>query len=217
MTDDTSAFAGLALSDVLSFFSIPGAGIAGAGLQKLLGRRAQVARDILMDELRRGNVTPATMVLEDDAAAFIFRYIRAAEEGTARLNLRLMAQVIAGQHQHPTLTADEFLYHASIVASLRREEIILLGTVLRHWLANGHELDGVVRNRSALQAAKAALIPSHFLNDDELTATMAAITRTGLLVPGSAFGSIAYNVSPLLERLNALASFETAIRNEDHP
>jgi len=217
MSDSKSAFAGAALSDVLSLLSLPASSLAGTLLQKLLERRTRMAQELLIEELSRGSVTLASAVLldrADDAVAMILRYMRAAEEGAARLNLRLMAQVIAGQQQTPTLTADEFLYHASIISALRREEIVLLGTMFRHWSSGSRELDGVVRTEAALRATKANLIPSIFVNEAELTATMAAITRTGLLVPGSAFGGITYNLSPLMVRLNELAPFEAAIQRE---
>ena len=217
MSDDKSTFAGAALSDVLSLLSLPGGSLAGATLQKLFERRRRMAHEVLIEELGRGSVTLASAVLSDradDAVAMIMRYMRAAEEGAARLNLRLMAQVIAGQQQLPTLTADEFLYHAAIIAALRREEIILLGTLFRHWLSHNREPDDVARTGSTLRATKASLIPRIFVNEAELTATMAAITRTGLLVPGSAFGGISYSLSPLMVRLNELAPFEAAIQRE---
>ena len=39
--------------------------------------------------------------------------------------------------------------------------------------------------------------------------------RQGLLIPGSAFGGIVYNISPLMERLNALTPFEAAVEEEE--
>jgi len=48
-----------------------------------------------------------------------------------------MAKVIAGQAHRGNLLADEFLYHADMLASLRREGVLVLGTLypaLRCWL-----------------------------------------------------------------------------------
>ena len=106
----------------------------GFGLvaQRLQRRRAERARDILLDELRRGErVLSASEV--DETVAVLLRYGRAAQEGAPRLNLRLMAKVIASQAQNSTLYADEFLHHAEMLAGLRREEIVLLGIVHRCW------------------------------------------------------------------------------------
>jgi hypothetical protein len=70
---------------------------------------------------------------EDDAAAFLLRYLRAAQEGAARLNLRLMARVVVGKaHAGEPLYADEFLRYADTLASLARNEVVLLGALIRH-------------------------------------------------------------------------------------
>ena len=108
--------------------------LAGArfavAVQQVQRRRAERARDILLDELSRGEKTVSVPEVEE-AAAVLLRYGRAAQEGAARLNLRLMAKVIAGQVHQQALYADEFLRHADIIAGLRREEVTLLGALQR--------------------------------------------------------------------------------------
>jgi hypothetical protein len=75
---------------------IPGGSLLGVPVERLMRRRRQAAGELLLVELRRGGRTFAE-VEEDELAAVVYRYSRAAQEGTARLNLRLMATVIAGQ------------------------------------------------------------------------------------------------------------------------
>ncbi|MGI4807500.1 MAG: hypothetical protein ACRYF2_05255 [Janthinobacterium lividum] len=113
--------------------NLAGAGFAIAA-QHLLRRRVEWARDILLDELRQGEKTLSDLEVEE-VVAVLLRYARAAQEGTARLNLRLMAKVIAGQVERGVLYADEFLRNADLIAGLKREEVILLGTIHRHWHA----------------------------------------------------------------------------------
>jgi hypothetical protein len=97
---------------------------------------AEQARDILFEELRKANVSDAQAASEDDAIAVVIRYLRAAREGAARLNLRLLAKAIAGKVQSSRLIADEFLQYAEALASLSRDEIIVIGTMYRYWRAH---------------------------------------------------------------------------------
>jgi hypothetical protein len=66
----------------------------------------------------------------------VVRYLRAAREGAARLNLRLLAKAIAGKLQSGRLVADEFLQYAEALASLSRDEIIVIGTMYKMWAAH---------------------------------------------------------------------------------
>ncbi|HAO2892235.1 TPA: hypothetical protein IHM15_004852, partial [Escherichia coli] len=100
-------------------------------LSKLLHSRAAAAREILVEEIKLG-VKDSTEISPEDAAAITFRYMRAATEGTARLNLRLLAAVASGQTQAPAFYADDFLAIADALSGLRREEIIVLGVVQQH-------------------------------------------------------------------------------------
>jgi hypothetical protein len=115
----------------------------GQSPARLLGyfrRRAEQARDILFEELRRASLSEAQAASEDDAIAVIVRYLRAAREGAARLNLRLLAEAIAGKLRSGQLFADEFLQYAETLASLSRDEVVVIGTLYKQWS---------VRNRTA--------------------------------------------------------------------
>lgn len=70
--------------------SLAGAGFAIAA-ERLQRWRLERARDILIDELRRGERTLSAPEA-DEIVAVLLRYGRAAQEGAARLNLRLMAK-----------------------------------------------------------------------------------------------------------------------------
>lgn len=195
-----------------------GGSVAGATLQAVLQRRLNAARDILVEELRFGDRTLASMAEEDEAAAILFRYAQAAQEGAARLNLRLMAKVITGQAHLGNLVADEFLYYANLLSSLRREEIILTATLhrLRQEKA-GTEF-------SSLSGAKSPdiwgevgkeLIPDVFPDDKTIHATALAVGRTGLVMTDTTLDGIAYfTTSPLMDRLLKLASLEEALDAE---
>jgi hypothetical protein len=91
--------------------------VAGVALESLLKKRVVAAREILLAEIPRGDVTLASAELEE-VVAIIYRFLRSAQEGAARRNLRLLAQVIAGQSKNSAISADEFLYYANLLAGL---------------------------------------------------------------------------------------------------
>ena len=186
-----------------------------AAAQGLLRRRAERARDILVEEIRRGERPLGTSEI-DEAAALLLRYSRAAHEGASCLNLRLMAKVIARQAHRGALYADEFLRHANTIASLRREEIIVFGTLQRHWttdavqaLADDHDRIGEV---DRLMIAE--LIPMPFVGVAELTATENAVVRTGFLSRAEALSGPVFKPTRHFEQLFNLASIDAALEVE---
>jgi len=103
---------GAFVTDTFGLVGIPGGSVAAALTIGYFHRRDELARDILFEELRLANITDARAASEDDAIAVIVRYLRAAREGAARLNIRLLAKAIAGQVRSGSLVADEFLQYA---------------------------------------------------------------------------------------------------------
>lgn len=210
---------GAVAADILSLYQVPGSNTVGAviqvALQELFARRLRVAREIMIDELRRGDKVLRQIGEVEEAAAIFYRYARAAQEGSARLNLRLLAKVVAGQTVQGNLVADEFLCWADILASLRREEIVLLATLHRH-----HSSPEVMaedegsRDGKAEKLAKNELTPRLFQTDDDFMAALNAVTRTGLVIAYSGYDDQIYGISPLLRRLIALAPFEAALKDE---
>jgi hypothetical protein len=151
----------------------------------------------------------------DEGVAIVYRYLRAATEGPARLNLRLMAQVIAGKAHLSALSADEFLHEADMIASLRREEIMLLAKLHAAWHSDWlQENEPSVQFEAAMRWAAAELVPQVFGNREEVEATAGGIVRTGLLKVMPGIGSSTYAPTPLLDRLVTLAPLEAALERE---
>ena len=178
----------------------------------MLRRRQAQARDILLEELQTGDKQLTDVGQVDEAAAIIYRYARAAQEGAARLNLRLMAKVISGQAQLGNLVADEFLYYADMLASLRREEVILIASLHRHRVFHD---DGTVDAGQTWRKSCTELIPRVFKDEEELRAFAQGAARTGLLLAGATWDGLSdFATSSLMERLERLAPFEDALRRE---
>jgi hypothetical protein len=178
-------------------------------IRKLLDHRQQVALDILLEGIAAGRINPAD-VPPDSLAAPVYRYLRSAREGAARLNLRLLARLIAGQAENGHLIADEFLYYADMIETLRREEIVLIA----------HLYQDMQRERIAptiptmtWEQKTAALLPYPFRTNQDVVAVAHAASRTGILIPHDGWGN-AYLISPLGEKIIAMTSFEAALEQE---
>ncbi len=155
--------------------------VVKSSLGRLMEHRAKVSAKILLDELSRGTARIEDVADKDEAAAMVFEYMSAAQHGTARLNLRLLAQVFARiVQQTPPLYADEFLRWSHILADLTREEIFLLATLHRLWSGKRSDKDPV----PPVNEAKAELVGNGkiFLTEEEFNLTAAALIRTGLVV-----------------------------------
>lgn len=170
------------VSDILSACGIPGGSSLQEATRVLLQRRLVRARDILREELRHGRIELAEAGAEDEFAAILFRYQRAAIEGAARLNLHLLAAVAAGQAARGGFAADEFLAWADMLALLRREEVILIATlhrIERHLHATDPDAADLLHR--VRREVERALIPDPFGVADEVWAAAGACVRTGLV------------------------------------
>ncbi|MBY3136740.1 hypothetical protein [Rhizobium laguerreae] len=161
--------------------------IGALSLRALMQKRASNARDVLLHEIRRGN-TPIEFHNADEAAAVTYRYMRAAEEGAARLNLQLLAGVIVGSAEGPGLYADDFLRWADVLAGLRREEVIVLGVMQRVQTGETPIEDPAQNPPLAFWLACTGILEQQYgLRPAASTSHAHALLRTGLvqLVSGS--------------------------------
>ncbi|KAA3500804.1 hypothetical protein DXM27_16505 [Rhizobium rhizogenes] len=167
--------------DYLSFKAVTGSGTlstAGAEvLKRVLKKRADAAREILIEEMKLGHKFKEE-ISEDEVAATIFRYMRAAEEGAARRNLRFLAAVAAGQAAQEGLYADTFLRWADVIASLSREEIIVLGVAYRL----GSKMDfEIARDGRFWTDCLDVLSNDHKIDARVADSLAASLLRTGML------------------------------------
>lgn len=175
----------------------------------------RAAQDVLREELRGGTRTLGEVTYQDDALAVIYRYLRAAREGAARLNLKLMARVIAGQIERGNLVADEFLYYADMLAALRREELVLLATLYKNWVSSeASSLERNERINKTNELTRSELVPNYFKSEDMLSATFSAVSRTGLTIGVAAYEGQAFFPSPLMRELIALCPLADVLARE---
>jgi hypothetical protein len=194
-------------------------GILPAGrtaLSTYLKRRAAAAQQILFEELRSGGKLPEQVAAEDDGIAVIHGYMRAAWEGRARVNLRLLAKAITGQLQLGTLIADEFYLYAESLAGLSRDEIILASALLRHHskLPDVPEDEMGEREKHSPWLATVAELELQGWENDKISAVAGRCMRSGFVIAKSAWGGLAFKASPMLLDLRKTVDFDDALRRE---
>ncbi len=187
----------------------------GIVLRSIMNKRAESAREIALEEIRSGNGNIVLNSLDqDEAVAILWRYLRAAEEGAARINLRLMASIMAGNKTAPFIHADEFLIWSDLLTSLTKTEIVLLANLHKECSA----LDWSQRD----EVTRKAMIPQYFQTEHEFEIAAFALIRTGLIVqiaisgwdgPEGRLGGV-FKTSPRMTKLARLADFEGALSRE---
>lgn len=202
-------------ADLLACLGVPGGSTLSLAVQRVMQRRSQAAKEIFVEQLRIGRQAILDVGEIDEVAAMIFRYMRAAQEGSARLNLRLMAMTIKGIAQQPPIYASRFLRYAEILSTLTRDEVIAIATLYRNERnqdqSSASEDDA---RANARVRTRDELVPSYFSTERHLEYVLQAATRTGLVIAQSGWGSLVYETSPLTDELLGLASFEEALKKE---
>src|ERR1700722_15457593 len=97
-------------------------------LGRIMAGRAEMAREEIVKQLQKGKLGA---IADDDAAAAMFTYLRAAQEGAARINLRMMAEAFVNASHEPTFAPNEFRHQSLAPASLSRGGVLLLAAFLR--------------------------------------------------------------------------------------
>ena len=185
------------------------------GIRHLLRGRLETARDVFFEESRSG--ITAGNVPPDEFVSVALRYLRAAEEGTAKRNLRLMAQVmVRNVPQAPSLYADEFLRWADVLATLRREECIAVATLYRlmqEEFAGGAAPENLA-GAATLKTTIALAQGDAFADEADVSQALSSATRTGLVQPHSGWGMLVYSTTPLMDKLATIVRLEDMERGE---
>jgi hypothetical protein len=202
------AICSVIIEEAFSFLKIPGAAAASEALNKIFEKKANEAKEILLEELSKG---AGVFGSDEETVYTIYRYLRAAQEGSARLNLRLLAQSISGIYGQP-MTANNFLYHADILASLRQEEIIIIGSYYKYFRNRNIEDDDSFG--TSMKAIKDELIPNIFKTEDHFKSYVGALLRTGLIQAVSGWGALIFQPPPLLFEMGDMISIEDALTKE---
>lgn len=229
VTNELGSLVGASFADIFNAFGFPAASVTGSAcadvISRVMSRRANDAREIFLQEIASGAKHPNDPGDIDEFVPIVYRYLHCAQEGTARLNLRLMARVVKSQMEGKGLYASDFLRYAGLLSSLTRPEIIVLAT--RHRVRKAFEASRAREDWSDIQAINGLvlndLVPRVFKTQPALEATMTSLQRTGMVMAGgtavvsydAGHGGTIWIDSPLLDEIVALARIEGALQAED--
>lgn len=207
--------------DILSLFGIPASSIRELWTSHCEKKLAE-SRDILFDEIKQGNFNN---IADDDKISLMHRYTLAAMNGTARLNLRLLAKAINsitnGKQLPSPIYANEFNRYAQILETLSDEEIHLLAQLYK---MREDDLEYIRLHNEPPKGISAdyftKLIAGYEYSQPEkakeIKAMAGALLRTGLIYQEDIGygGSYAYALTPFFDKIIKLVDFQDALDKE---
>jgi len=203
-----------ALAGELWVASSGSVGLLSSALRRVLRWRLEEAEDILESELIQIKRRLTRVGEVEEAAGMVLRYIRAAQEGTLQINLRIMAKVMRGLATRSRVKAADFLRYADAVATLTVEEICVITCLLD----KTNELDdlGLAKDRDTQAWAQMIddLVPRMFSDQQHVAEILLAASRTGLVTKAAPFKLGPFCATPFLNDLAELASLQRAIVDE---
>ena len=188
--------------------------LADGALERLLKLRLQQGQEVLARRIAKGR---PWLISEDETAAALFTYLRATQEGAARVNLDLMAEALVASAQEPTFAPDTFRKRATALADLSRDEILMLAAFVRvndHAVREAERLGHPENVRSIAWTCLLHSAPSDFPPGFDVIATASALGRTGWVAPASGYGALVFYTTPAFDDVARLVNLRAAAAAE---
>ncbi len=184
----------------------PGAGFAASAIARYLLGRQGAGRGILRSELERAGATAADFRDADQFAAAAVRYMRAARDQAADENLRILARAMIGLARRDELWASDFLKYAEILAQLSRDELIVIG-----WLMRADAKLAPPPPPGSTDLWQTLKMADLFPSEEYLAAVAARAQRSGLISPITGFDGTHYELSPIGREVRAVVDISEAL------
>lgn len=185
--------------------------------------KEEMARDILLDEIEQGDFNN---IANDEKLSIIHSYFISAKNGNARINLRLLAQLISGllngEKLRPGLYASEFNRYSSQLESLSYEEIQVLALLAKCREEKEREdkeppyLSACIRKAPKGGEHYYAKARREFKNQDEFNSLVLALQRTGFITMARGEVVGIYELSPFFDKITQLVDFKEALAKEQY-
>ena len=209
------------IADVISLFKIPTATIQTLWMRHC-EKKIIESRDILFDEIKDGCFGNMG---SDDKVSVLYRYLQAAMNGAARINLRLLAKAINslanGEKLLNPIYANEFNRYAQVLESLSIEEIQILAKLYdmrekqkKYIKEHGSPPLGIKGNYA--ERFRIGLEFLDTIDREKNIALLCSLLRTGLVYQEGvgALNSIQYVLSPFFDEIVKLVDFQDALNKE---
>lgn len=199
------AFAAVVVGDIMGAADLPFGGTLSDLVRRKIAERRQRNAEILIEELKAGKHGKVDFQQHDldPLVGVIIQFAAAADQGAAHENLRLLAQIIAGLKKNKALEEDAFRRWCNVLKDLTRDELMLVGKAYR--IAKDHGFQKIL-DRDAFSRQLREEMEAGGYKDDEITSLCTRVSRTGLIVPASGWGTLTYSFSNSLLQLGELAS-----------
>jgi len=186
--------------EALTALNMPGASLLERAVNAAYEKRLAAAREVLIEAIKQEGIENVQFEEGDvdDLVQMMMRFAKAAEEGAARQNLKLLAQVIFGLKRNRAFEFDKFQACANVLETLTRDEILFLGGMYKFYTDNPGSAD-----YRAFLASLAGTFEEPYAES-----LAAALSRTGMLLPASAWGSTNYAPTARLFEVCELARIQ---------
>jgi hypothetical protein len=173
-------------------------------------QRLRAGAERLQKEMRNGR---PWAFRDDEVASLTFDYLRAAEDGCAKENLRVMAQLVANGVAEQSITEEEVRHLLRVIAGLSFGEMRATAAFVRA-LKESRSLpledpsEPFARITMIWQSVWRQLSPAGAeAATEEAMALCGALQRTGFVAAYSGYGGLVFAASPLLAQLENLVEF----------
>ncbi|KQZ54450.1 hypothetical protein ASD54_03650 [Rhizobium sp. Root149] len=203
------SFGAALAGDILSILT-PGGGLFSKLADEYLAKKNQEAVDVAIEELSFGRVE----FHESDIQPFVavlLRYSKAASEGAARRNLRLLMQIVVGLKRNRSLSEEAFRRWAGVLEHMTRDELMFVGHAVRFYkeIVSGTMPDDIRFWGLILKSMQ-----NSGYQEEETSAIAAAVSRSGLFIPLLTAGGLSYKASPRLAELTLLIDSESLVKDD---
>jgi hypothetical protein len=195
--------------DVLSALKLPGGNTVAKLGEAFLEKKRREAAEIFIEQVSKGSSEPINFTESeaDPLIEIVYRFTKAAGDGAARENLRLLAQIIAGMKKNKALEPDKFRRWANILEQLTRDDLMVIGKAVS--IKRNMDLEGAATNPNEFANRLRSELNRSGYSNGVIDALCASLVRTGLILVASGYGGAMVPLpTPWLDELGNLTDVE---------
>ena len=171
--------------DVLALV-LPGSGTFVQVLREYKKHKLDAAHEILIEEVRKGD-RRLDDAEADEFVPIAYRYFKAAQDGAANRNIRLLAKLIGQDIAKHDLRSDRFLSQEESISNLSLEELICLSVLIedcRHSIKQTGRVPQLKPDQfSSIKNKAIAEYPDHFQDESAVLSNFALLAGKGWVMP----------------------------------
>lgn len=181
----------------------------------LLNKRTNEAFEILLEETRTGVFPLRTPDDISSVLGMMLRYQRAAIEGSAKINLRIIASIFKGILENDFIYPDKFQSMANRIADLTIEELRIIALVYKYRNAVQEEIERVGTSYSQdCDRVGKDVFGEEYDQPKKILAYCASASRTGFIIQQYDQNLFPYTSTHIMDELVNLSEFQNIMQGE---